>query len=277
MSTDAPIPAASAASTLATATNAVPALAAGIDLATQFCLLDKGIKRVKFNYNVLKMVDLYQIEAKTHSTKDGMDDYKKFLSIRGALVISAKMQGYTANYKTHMLISPTDDMDAVWHAHILDTQSYASVCEMIAGVGGFVHHDPNNSKDLFVRTARRALLKLLWKQVWPDAPPKLGWGPDPSECEAYVKRLTGRKRQRVSDKAFQVFVKDLTGKTITLEVDSHTEVEDFKIMINDRSGIPLESMRIIHAGIQLEDGNTLRKYGTQKESTFHVVLRMSGC
>mgnify|MGYP002877655958 CR=1 FL=1 len=42
-------------------------------------------------------------------------------------------------------------------------------------------------------------------------------------------------------------------------------------------GIPLEHMRIIHAGIQLEDGNTLRKYGAQKESTFHVVLRMAGC
>jgi hypothetical protein len=235
-----------------------------------------GIKRVKWCHDVLQTVDLHRLQARAHTTKDGIEDYKKFLAIRATMDQICKRPGFPVPRFTRSMFLPTDDMDAVWHAHILDTESYVSVCELLVGSGNYVHHNPKAPQDLSVKTARRDLLKRLWNQAW-DEPPKLGWGPDPSACEEYVKRLTGRKRQRVSDDAFQVFVKGLTGKTFTLSVDSSTEVEDFKIMINDRSHTPLQSMRIIHAGIQLEDGKTLRSYGAQKESTFHVVLRMAGC
>jgi len=74
----------------------------------------------------------------------------------------------------------------------------------------------------------------------------------------------------------QLFVKTLTGKTVTIEVEEGESIEDVKAKIAEKEGIPPEQQRLIFGGQQLQDAKTLSDYDVGDDSTLHLVLRLRG-
>ena len=74
----------------------------------------------------------------------------------------------------------------------------------------------------------------------------------------------------------QIFIKTLTGRTVSLIVQPNDTVRQVKEKYKDKDGVPVAEQRLIFAGSELKDKLELSEYSIQSESTLHLVLRLPG-
>ena len=97
------------------------------------------------------------------------------------------------------------------------------------------------------------------------------------EAESQILRLINGPYSGEGSVGMKVYIKSMTGKNFWLDVRPSSTIGEVKCLIWDKEGIPACQQRLVFNSEQLEDDRTLSEYQIQKESTLHLLLKISGC
>jgi hypothetical protein len=166
------------------------------------------------------------------------------------------------------LLSPSLQVDRVWHNHILDTRNYGKDCRKF--VGRLIHHNPDGALNSQERARRFARTILEYKLEFEQELPNEHWSGDEKEEGEDLSPLELFEKNRVG-----VFVKDSTGKhVVTLPVEKgEIPVQDvFQHLVKMGALKNIDHGRLICRGMQLFP------YDSVKEgNVVYLVHRLKGC
>ena len=193
-------------------------------------------------------------------TKNALKAYKEFLELKIAL----------KDWNATILLPPLQ-VKKVWELHVLDTSRYVHSCNNL--FGDIIHFDPDGESNPTKRKERIDKTKLLYQARFSMEPTGILWQFE----QPYITANNLCHGERTGGDKMQLFIKNRLGKTVTIDIERTATVEDFKVAYERREAVPIDQIRFIFAGKQLEDGRRLIDYNIQKESTIHCVLRQIGC
>lgn len=153
-------------------------------------------------------------------------------------------------------------LDAIWHECILNTREYRALCQRVRGQ--FLEHTTlSEQDDETERLSRIDETVHDYRKRFREEPRSRLW-----EEELSVERPEG---------SYQIFVKRMSGVTLTFSVTASTTFLELKHMIANKEGIPASEQRLVYAGRLHHDASALWDADVVLYSTLHVVLRMVGC
>jgi len=97
------------------------------------------------------------------------------------------------------------------------------------------------------------------------------------EEEEEIEEIPTKKKKRKRKGDLIVRIRQLTGKAILLDCNQSNTIQELKQMINAKLGIPIDQQRLIYAGRQLEENNTMADYNLANDAVIHLILRLTGC
>ena len=182
--------------------------------------------------------------------EDLKDDYFKFIT----------MKVYTQDING-TIISPSIEIDQIWHTHLLYNKHYIDMC---TDINFIVYHYPERENDdqLTKNTRRNNFLDLChchFPIIKPKIPRKISFPKSVNSEPVFIKTMTG------------------TTKTIYVDFDKET-LQSFKQKVLDKENIMIEHQKyLFHGKILQEDNKLLKDYGIEKNSILHLYLQLKGC
>ena len=215
----------------------------------QNCQMSSKLQAYDVEADVMNNLDSVPSTLKTLAVQE----YKKFLHLKFIV----------GDTEVPAQLSPSFLVDQVWHVHLLKPKLYAKFCQEV--FEQLIDHDLDGTNSTDEKKKERLLrTKELYKQVFNQDPIDSIWKtPDDSTEENDAK-----------DETFEVHIKSLTGRTITISSSFHETVKDLKNKLLEKEGIPTEQQRLILAGQQLQDRMTMADYNICHETIMYLILRL---